>query len=55
MALSDELISGRRLKQLNIVNDPMMQPLIQQLREIKRSGYQEKILLNIVEDLKKVK
>lgn len=54
MALSQEPISERRLKQLNNINDPALQPLIQEIQEIRRSGYQEKMLLQIVEDLKKL-
>lgn len=54
MALSQEPISERRLKQLNNINDPALQPLIQEIKEIKRSSYQEKMLAKIVEDLKKL-
>ncbi|MCJ7843350.1 TIGR02679 domain-containing protein [Lederbergia sp. NSJ-179] len=54
MALSQEPISARRLKQLNSIDDPALQPLIDEIKEIKQSGYQEKMLLKIVEDLKKV-
>ncbi|UJL46722.1 DUF2399 domain-containing protein [Virgibacillus sp. NKC19-16] len=51
-ALSHEPISERRLKQLNNINDPALQPLIQEIAEIKQSGYQEKMLVKIVENLK---
>lgn len=51
LALSHEPISERRLKQLNNVNDPALQTLIQEIKEIKQSGYQEKMLTKIVEDL----
>lgn len=55
MALSDEPVSERRLKQLNNIDDPALQPLIQELSKVKRSGYQEKILTKMIEDLKQEK
>lgn len=52
MALSHEPISEKRLKQLNNINDPALQALIEKIRAVKRSGYQEKMLAKIVGDLK---
>jgi uncharacterized protein (TIGR02679 family) len=49
--LPQEPISDRRLKQLHMIEDPELQPLIQEVWKIKRSGYQEKILAKMVEDI----
>ncbi|HLQ70704.1 MAG TPA: TIGR02679 domain-containing protein [Bacillota bacterium] len=51
-ALSHLPISDRRLRQLNMVADPALTPLIDGLKKIRRSGYQEKLLSDIVQDLK---
>lgn len=51
MALSPEGVSEKRLKQLDNITDPQLKPLIQEIKEIKKSGYQERILSKLVEDL----
>lgn len=50
-SLSGEPISERRLKQLSSIQDLSLQPLIQEITERKRSGYQEQMLSHIVEDI----
>ncbi len=53
LALSEEPISTRRLSQLTSIEDPELQPLIQAIRDTKKSGYQEKLLTSIITDLTK--
>ena len=53
-ALSEEAISERRLKQLDKITDPKLQPLIQEMRKAKKSAYQERILAKILADLKEL-
>lgn len=51
-SLSNEPISERRLKQLNTIMDQELDPIVREIKELRRSGYQEKILSTIVEGLK---
>ncbi|MGM8366575.1 TIGR02679 domain-containing protein [Virgibacillus sp. W0181] len=49
-SLSNEPISEKRLNQLNNINDPFFQSLIEEIKKVKRSGYQEKLLVRITEE-----
>jgi uncharacterized protein (TIGR02679 family) len=53
LCLSDEAISESRLNQLLNIQDPELVPLINLLKTKKKSGYQERLMDNILEELKK--
>lgn len=47
------VISDRRLKQLRAVEDAALEPLIRVLTEEKKSGYQEGVLMELVDGIKR--
>lgn len=53
-ALSQETITEKRLNQFKNVHDPPLDPLISEIIEVKRCGYQEKLLPDIIEELKQL-
>lgn len=56
-ALSEETINNMRLAKLNKIESPELYDVIDKMRKIKRAGYQELILNELIEDIltKKIK
>lgn len=51
-SVSQETISENRLKQLDNLENVVLKQTVLQMREVKKSGYQENILEYFLDDLK---
>ena len=52
-SMSDQVIDARRLKMLEHVSHPALSAVSKKLCEVKRAGYQEKLIDVMIEDIRK--